>query len=234
MRAYMIGTAHFLALGLVGGGCFVVTDPATGPQTAPAPPAGPTVVQTTAAAPTAGPTVVQITVPAPAAGPACMAGPTAAQSVREIPWRDCTYQSSNGPVTVTNGDFVTGEEGGDVWFEFRVDDVEFGDLTGDGSEEALVATANVWLPHGDSGALTIYGLSDGVLTVLGLISYSGREADQIVDSSIVGRSVVLRRSVWHENDAGCCPSEERTETWSWNGSGFVEDESQRTSRVIAQ
>lgn len=172
------------------------------------------------------------------AGPAVTAG-----TVRAVDWANRTYQfGDEGPWTVVDGEynFAYDSDGNPVPGDYQAKDDEyvergsfsvgtplFGDLTGDGAEEAVLVT---YFDGGGTGRFTsvnVFGMKDGKAVEIGGIP-GGDRADGGIDGVVLdGAKVMVDR--YATQSGACCPDTLVHETWKWNGVAFVEDEAARTS-----
>jgi len=107
--------------------------------------------------------------------------------------------------TVTDGGFENGEFGDTDYVAFFVTEVEFGDLNGDGADEAVVATA---LNTGGTGyfdRIDTFRLVDGNVEQVGTVHFGDRAHggiyNVVIDDGIV--------NVWtfSTTQGACCPNE---------------------------
>lgn len=170
-------------------------------------------------------------------GPAAGAG-----SIRSIDWQNRTYASEEGTYTVKDGtfEFAYDENGnpvppdseptGDGYIErgsFGVAAPIFGDLDGDGAEEAVILS---FFDGGGTGKFTgieVYTMRAGREQVLGIIPGGDRGDGGIDDVRLDGAVVLVDRLMSVEGDGACCPSKIAHERWRWSGSAFAEDEAAR-------
>lgn len=167
----------------------------------------------------------------------------AATGVRAIDWQNRTYDSGDGgPFTVVNGvhEFAFDGDGNPVGPDYEPKDDEYvergsfevgqpvyGDLDGDGAEEAVIVT---YYNGGGTGRFTgidVYSIRDGQPVVLGGIPGGDRGDGGIDTVELDGAIVVVGRLMSVEGDGACCPSKLARERWRWSGSAFVEDEAAR-------
>ncbi len=166
-------------------------------------------------------------------------------TVRSIDWLNRTYESGDaGPVTVKDGVYEYAMDGNgnvvsadyqptdpDEYVErgsFEVGKPLFGDLDGDGAEEAVLVT---YFNGGGTGRFTgvdVYAIRDGKEVVIGGIPGGDRGDGGIDDVQLEGKVVVVARMMAMEGDGACCPSKLQHERWSWDGKTFVEDEAARS------
>lgn len=167
------------------------------------------------------------------------------KTVHDIDWLNRSYDSGEvGQVTVKDGvyEYAMDENGNmvaadyepkdpDAYVErgsFEVSKPLFGDLDGDGADEAVLV---VYFNGGGTGRFTgidVYGMRDGKEAVIGGIPGGDRGDGGISDVKLEGKVVVVDRMMSMEGDGACCPSKLQHERWSWDGKAFVEDEAART------
>ncbi len=161
-------------------------------------------------------------------------GATASASIRSVDWANRTYQTDAGPLTVKDGEveYVVDPEMPDMPGWFQVGGPSYGDVDGDGVDEALLVTS---FNGGGSGTFTqgeVYALRAGASEPIkiGDIPGGDRADGGLDDVRIENGKIFVARNQQGEDDAACCASKLVHEIWSWNGSKFVEDESAR--RVV--
>lgn len=168
-----------------------------------------------------------------------------ASPVRAVDWANRTYiVDEAGGYTVTDGglEFAYDDNGNQVGAdyvspdpdhyvergEFSVSRPVFGDVTGDGVEEAVIVTT---LNSGGTGRFTgvsVFAMPGGTVTVIGEIPGGDRGDGGIAEVAIEGRAVLVERYQSGAGDGACCPSKIAHERWTWDGHRFVEDEAART------
>ena len=115
----------------------------------------------------------------------------------------------------------------------------FADLTGDGWDEAIFVEVMFSGGTSVSSFVSVYSMLPGEHRPRNvhhfgsdprLEQYGG---DTRLDlRSADANGLVLTRAVFTEDDAMCCPSRRRVETWRWNGRAFVEAVSARRVEAI--
>ncbi|HUQ01759.1 MAG TPA: hypothetical protein VM261_04650 [Kofleriaceae bacterium] len=171
-------------------------------------------------------------------------------TVRSIDWLNRTYEGADmGNVTVENGvyEYAMDGDGNVVAADYQPTDPDeyvergsyeiskplFGDVTGDGAEEAVLV---IYFNGGGTGRFTgidVYGIRDGKETVIGSIPGGDRGDGGIDDVQLEGKVIVVARMMSLEGDGACCPSKLQHERWSWDGKSFVEDEAARSTSDFA-
>jgi hypothetical protein len=170
-----------------------------------------------------------------------------AKTVHDIDWLNFTYRAGIGEMeeqyTVVNGEaeFAYDMDGNmvapdyepanpDDYVErgyFQVAAPEFGDLDGDGADEALIVSVLNTGGTGQFDAITVYTMRDGGPAILGQIPGGDRGDGGISSASITDGAVVVERMMSQEGDGACCPSKAQHEVWRFQGGAFVEDETAR-------
>jgi hypothetical protein len=173
------------------------------------------------------------------------AGAGGGLTVRSIDWLNRSYDSGDaGPVTVKDGvyEYAMDGEGNVVAPDYEPTDPDeyvergsfevgkplFGDVDGDGAEEAVLVT---YFNGGGTGRFTgvdVYAIRDGKEAVIGGIPGGDRGDGGIDDVKLEGKVILVSRMMSMEGDGACCPSKLQHERWSWDGKRFVEDEAART------
>ena len=158
-------------------------------------------------------------------------GRPAESGVRAIDWQNRTYALEElGPVAVTNGhaDFAIDDDGklvasGDTPASFRVDPALFGDVDGDGVEDAIIASVLGTGGTGQFSQITVHTLRAEDVIELGEIPGGDRGDGGIRRVALGGNAIIVERNVLAEGDGVCCASSSRRERWVWRGGALVED-----------
>jgi len=152
-----------------------------------------------------------------------------ASAIRAIPWKDRTYDFGDGdPRVFTKGKHLDLNDEGRCNVCISIRSVTFGDIDGDGQEEALVTTAT---SLGGAGVLLegfIYGLKDGEVVLRSEVE-SGDRGDGGIESMTArdGDAIVRRYRLENPSLPGsrygstCCPNWIEVERWHWDGSKLV-------------
>lgn len=105
-------------------------------------------------------------------------------------------------------------------------ELSYGDLDGDGIEEALVVLdctpgnrpygfASVWTPDADGGATRLVQVASNVGTD------PGRGDHKLQSATLTDGSIEVVWQVFSENDPACCPTEEARVTLVWRDGALV-------------
>ncbi len=167
-------------------------------------------------------------------------------TVRAIDWQNRTYASGGAPggYPVVDGEYAYAwDEDGkivsadyqpkdpDAYVErgwFTVSPPVFGDVDGDGVEDALIVTVENTGGTGQFSMLEVYTIRGGQAVVLGAIPGGDRGDGGLSDVALEGRVIVVERMHSVDGDGACCPSKLQRERWRWTGAAFVEDVAART------
>jgi hypothetical protein len=183
--------------------------------------------------------------PPPTVGNSTATAAATGRSVRDVDWLDRTYGAY--PVVDGSFEFALDEDGNVVGDDYQPADADgyvdhgwftvtepaFGDVTGDGIEEAIVVTTENTGGTGQFSGIDVYAIVDGVETVIGSIPGGDRGDGGISDVSVEHGTVVVERMMSMDDDGACCPSKLQREIWTWNGQTFVENEAARTTSDFA-
>ncbi len=167
-------------------------------------------------------------------------------TIRDIDWKNRSYDFGSSGVSDTptgeeqvlqlrNGLFrIPGEDEFDFGQEFRASDPVYGDLTGDGVEEAVIL-----LDVQDGGNdpprwLEAYTIRNCEPVRVGVVpaSHPDDEYNSLFNQRVENGRIALERQDWSAGGAHCCPEHERTEYWRMQGGQLVEDRSARMLRRV--
>lgn len=152
--------------------------------------------------------VAACSAPAPAAAPRNEAPATFTPTVRDVDWFAFSHQADDGT-------------------SWEVREVIYGDVTGDGVEEAVVNAAFNGGGSGELDELDVYQMQNGVPVLIGKIA-GGDRADGGIDAyELQGAVIRVSRNVMGPDDALCCASTQTIEWWQWDGGGFVAKQASR-------
>jgi hypothetical protein len=168
-----------------------------------------------------------------AATPAPKSPPPAGKSVRDIDWANRTYSvpgfEGEDTYTVANGAYEWSNQEEDYVDQgyFSVAAPAYGDVTGDGADEAAIVSILNTGGTGNFSALGVYTMKGDEPVVLGCIPGGDRGDGGINGATIESGAVAVERLMSQDGDGACCPSKMQYELWRWSGSDFVEDEAAR-------
>jgi hypothetical protein len=158
------------------------------------------------------------------------------RQVRAIDWQNRAYTLGElGEVTVKDGhaDFALSDDdkvvaAGPGSGSYRVERPLFGDIDGDGVEDAVITGVVSTGGTGHFSDIRIYTVRAGNVVEIGGIPGGDRGDGGIAGVTLDGAVVVVERFQSADGDGACCPSQLQHERWTWDGTGFVEDVRSRT------
>lgn len=159
-------------------------------------------------------------------GAAWSAAQASKQAIRKIDFRNFSYETCFGDekktTRITKGKYSSKIKEGDISYSvyFEVRDVVYGDLDGDGQEEAVVETL---CNGGGTGQFTdglIYRLQNGKLVHIGSVGVGDRADGGIHEIKIINGQLKVGR--YGGNAGACCPEYIQTYTYKLTGKGLVE------------
>jgi len=143
---------------------------------------------------------------------AALAAPAAAQvgdahrGIRAVDFRNFTYDEAcvgeGRRITVTNGEFSQGDEMDRIFF--AVIDVAYGDLTGDGVDEAIVRTICNTGGTGQFSDGSVFVMRAGKPVEVATLGIGDRADGGIHDLRIENARIVVER-YGQEHSGACCP-----------------------------
>jgi hypothetical protein len=152
-------------------------------------------------------------------------GPTG--EIRAIDWQNRTYVLDElGPVVVKNGEGELADDDA-IGGTYTVAHPVFGDVNGDGVEDAIIASVLSTGGTGRFSDIRIYTMKDGRVVDLAAIPGGDRGDGGIRRVAVEGSAVVVERNVLAEGDGACCASQARRERWVWRDGEITEDEPAR-------
>lgn len=149
-----------------------------------------------------------------------------AQAIRKVDFRNFSYQTcfdeEKKSTHITKGKYSREIKDGDIKYSvyFEVREVVYGDLDGDGKEEAVVETL---CNSGGTGQFTdglVYRLQNGKPVQIGNVGVGDRADGGIHEIKIVNG--LLKVSRYGGNSGACCPDFIETSTLKLTGKGLVE------------
>ncbi len=106
--------------------------------------------------------------------------------------------------TVQDGEAENGAWGDEDFYWFRVTDVSYGDLTGDGADEAVVSSGVSFGGSGFFANAVVYGMEDGETVELADLSFGDRATGGLHGTSIADGT--LTAWVYDGTQGACCPN----------------------------
>lgn len=151
-------------------------------------------------------------------------------TVRAISWLDQTLDLGDGRFAFSKGVYSAFADDGSCNLCLQIRSVEFGDVDGDGKEEALMVVSTNLGGAGTSLDGYVFGIANGRPVLLGKVEGGDRGEGGIESLEVKNRSLVVRRFVSSAADDVCCPSRVRVERWRWVDGRLVNTGSARFVR----
>lgn len=147
----------------------------------------------------------------------CVALAAHATPVRQVDWKNHTFGEGQA-MKLVNGEWERQDPEG--WTEsLSLAQTLFGDLDGDGREEAVVHTVYSGGGTGRFDEVAIYQETAQEPKKIGQLPGGDRGDGGVADLKLEGGKVVLTRNGSIMGDGACCPSLELIEVWRWTPAG---------------
>jgi hypothetical protein len=145
-------------------------------------------------------------------------------SIRDVDFLDRTYEIDGERVTVTHGELVrpAGVDGDDQGF-VEVLPPTYGDVDGDGREDAIVMISNNGGGSGRLDEARVFAMRCDRVVQIATITGGDRADGGLVEVSTVPHGLLVERNVLGPDDAACCATSTAIEYWRWNGHALVLD-----------
>lgn len=152
--------------------------------------------------------------------------PPAVSNIRQFDLKNFTYRVKHADgqamaVRLSNGSHVERERNGTITFSTGVSHLAYGDLTGDGRDEAVVVLTSSEGGSGYGSQGFIYTLQSGHPSLLTEFDGGARE-DATLGARIENGLLIVDRGEFLEGDAPCCPVHYRSHSYRWDGSRLIE------------
>lgn len=151
---------------------------------------------------------------------------TAQNDIRKVDFRNFTYDiqsldgESKSKITVEDGNFSRISE--DDKYYFSIEDVVYGDLDGDGKEEAAVGIIENTGGTGQFSSGLIFTMRGGKAVVLTMFAGGDRAYGGIAGANIAGGILTVERNAPGDLGAACCAEFIETTRYKWNGKQLVQ------------
>jgi hypothetical protein len=145
-------------------------------------------------------------------------------SVRDVDFLNRAYGETlcaeeGTTITVTNGVFERTDEDDRAYF--KVLEVVYGDLTGDGADEAVVLTICNTGGTGQFSDGLVYTVRSGALVLLTTLGVGDRADGGIHNVAVENGVLRVERYGTGEGGGACCPQVIDSQAFQWNGKKFV-------------
>ena len=147
-------------------------------------------------------------------GPSGAAG-TTVPSVRNQDWKNGAYDLGDGQFAFSGGRHADLMPDGSCSVCLTISEVAFGDVDGDGLEEAILLIDSNLGGAATSLDAYVFGLLDGKPVLKARIPGGDRGEGGLQSVSVAGGDVVVRRFESTTSDGACCPSRVLVERWRW-------------------
>ena len=148
-------------------------------------------------------------------------GHGARTAIRDFAWLDATYDFGDGSKTTFSGGYsaeLDSDGACNVCRHIRA--LNFGDVDGDGKEEALIVVSDNLGGAGTNIEGHVFGLEHGAPVWRATIE-GGDRGDGGIESMVFKNGViVVRRFDLASTDGNCCPSLVEIEKWRWSDHGL--------------
>ena len=145
----------------------------------------------------------------------------AQNDIRKVDFKNFTYVlgdlsgENKMKVTVKNGEFFRDREDDKLYFS--VQSVEYGDINGDGKDEAIVTTVYNSGGTGNFSDGFVFTLKNGKPIVLTGFEGGDRADGGLVSAKVSNGILVVERNSPGEFGGACCPEFVETSRYKWNG-----------------
>jgi hypothetical protein len=162
---------------------------------------------------------------------------SAEPSIHAVDFLNRTYAVADGPdappeqITVVKGDYERPNDAdGDVMGFFHVDPPTYGDVDGDGAEDAIVITVDNTGGTGMFDEAEVWAMRGGKPVQIAGIPGGDRGDGGLHAASAEPGGVRVERYQSGDGDGACCPSKLSIEHWRWTGKDLALDE-KRTETI---
>lgn len=143
----------------------------------------------------------------------------AQSEIRKVDFKNFTYDvqifETKEKLTLKNGAFDRNTEDDKLYFSVAVDG--YGDLDGDGKEEAVVLTMMNTGGTGNFSSGIIFTMKDSKAVVLTEFDGGDRAYGGLVGAKILDQKLIVQQYDVGETGGACCPEFIVTTTFKWNG-----------------
>jgi hypothetical protein len=142
-------------------------------------------------------------------------------AVHNFPWLDATYDLGDGlKTTFVAGEHAERDADGVCNVCLRIRALTFGDVDGDGRDDALLVVSGNVGGAGTSISGYVFSLERGEPVLRAALEGGDRGEGGIESMTFKNGVVVVRRFDLAATDASCCPSLVEIQNWRWSGRGL--------------
>jgi hypothetical protein len=158
-------------------------------------------------------------------------------SIRSVDFLNRTYEVGEDPdsppekITVVKGDFERPDDtDGNRQGFFHVDPPTYGDVDGDGADDAIVITVDNGGGTGMFDVAHVYAMRGGTPVEIAAVPGGDRGDGGLHAVTAEPGGVRVERMMSVEGDGACCPSKLSVEHWRWTGKDLAIDD-KRTETI---
>ena len=140
---------------------------------------------------------------------------TTGRSVRDRDWQNGEYDLGDRDFAFVGGRHTDLTDDGSCSVCLAIREVTFGDVDGDGSEDAILLIDSNLGGAGTSLDAYVFGLVDGKPGLKARIEGGDRGEGGLQSVSVSSGEVLVRRFASTPSDGACCPSRVLIERWRW-------------------
>jgi hypothetical protein len=148
----------------------------------------------------------------------------AQNDIRKVDFKNFTYDvdvfEKKEKLTLKNGEFDRNTEDDKLFFTVEVEG--YGDIDGDGKEEAVVTTMMNTGGTGNFSSGIIFTMKGGKPVILTEFEGGDRAYGGLVSAKIVEKELIVVRNDPGETGGACCAEFHITSKYKWNGKGLVQ------------
>lgn len=148
----------------------------------------------------------------------------AQSDIRKVDFKNFTYDiqifEKKEKVTLKNGEFDRNTEEDKLFFTAEVE--SYGDLDGDGKEEAVVTTMMNTGGTGNFSSGIIFAMKGGKPAVLTEFEGGDRAYGGLVSAKILNKELIVTRNDVGEAGGACCPEFHVISKYKWDGKELVQ------------
>lgn len=154
--------------------------------------------------------------------------PAASGDIRRVDFRNFSYPALcaeelglSGGIPVRRGEYAKEDRDGSL--HFGIFSVSYGDLTGDGRAEAVVAASCNTGGTGQFSEGMVFSMRENRPVLIGRVTGGDRAYGGIAGLSIEKGRLVVERYATDEDGPACCPKYVDTTRLRWDGGQLVQD-----------